>query len=90
MFVKNDGSLWAMGRNAYGQLGDDTTSDRHSPVQVLSSGVADVSAGDSHTLIRMADGSLRAMGYDVDGALGTGRAFMRTSYIQVASGLAVP
>jgi alpha-tubulin suppressor-like RCC1 family protein len=90
VFVKNDGSLWAMGRNAYGQLGDGTTTDRHSPVQVLSSGVADVSAGDSHTLIRMVDGSLRTVGYDVDGALGTGRAFMRTSYIQVASGLAVP
>ena len=90
MFVKTDGSLWDMGRNAYGQLGDGTTTDRHSPVQVLSSGVADVSAGDSHTLIRMTDGSLRAVGYDVDGALGTGRALFRSSYVQVASGLTVP
>ena len=31
--VKSDGTLWAWGRNNYGQLGDGTTTDRHSPVQ---------------------------------------------------------
>jgi len=59
-------------------------------VQVLSSGVADVSAGYFHTLIRMADGSLRTMGLDGDGQLGTGRSFFRTTAVQVATGLAIP
>ncbi len=34
LYVKTDGSLWAMGRNNIGQLGDGTTIDRNSPVQI--------------------------------------------------------
>ncbi len=79
-----------MGGNGYGQLGDGTTTERHSPVQVLSSGVADVSAGYFHTLIRMADGSLRTVGLNNEGQLGNGRSFFRTTPVQVATGLAVP
>jgi alpha-tubulin suppressor-like RCC1 family protein len=33
--AKNDGSLWAWGANDHGQLGDDTTIDRTSPVRVV-------------------------------------------------------
>ena len=33
-FVQADGSLWAMGRNHVGQLGDGTTTDRSSPVKI--------------------------------------------------------
>ena len=33
--IKTDGSLWAWGRNHYGQLGDGTTIDRHSPVKIM-------------------------------------------------------
>ena len=32
LFVKTDGTLWAMGRNDFGQLGDGTKTDRHTPV----------------------------------------------------------
>lgn len=34
MVLKEDGSLWAMGYNEYGQLGDGTTTDRHTPVMI--------------------------------------------------------
>ncbi|OGV97738.1 MAG: hypothetical protein A2Z59_12830 [Nitrospinae bacterium RIFCSPLOWO2_02_39_17] len=34
MAIKTDGTLWAWGRNNYGQLGDGTTTDRYSPVQI--------------------------------------------------------
>ena len=37
LFIKSDGSLWAMGRNTYGGLGDGTTSNRANPVQMESS-----------------------------------------------------
>ena len=29
--LKSDGTVWAWGRNYYGQLGDGTTLDRHTP-----------------------------------------------------------
>ena len=89
-FKITDGSLWAMGNNDEGQLGDGSTTERHAPIQVLSTGVSDISAGARHTLIRMTDGSLRTVGLNVDGQLGTGRSFFRTTAVQVATGLAVP
>jgi len=36
--LKNDGTVWAWGRNEYGQLGDGTMTDRSTPVQVLGEG----------------------------------------------------
>ena len=41
MILKSDGSLWATGDNDYGQLGDDSTSDRYSPVSVIPLGKSD-------------------------------------------------
>ena len=35
LFLKNDGSVWACGWNAPGELGDGTTTDSHTPVQVM-------------------------------------------------------
>jgi alpha-tubulin suppressor-like RCC1 family protein len=35
VFLKNDGTLWACGLNSSGQLGDGTTIDRYTPVQVI-------------------------------------------------------
>ena len=36
LFLKNDGSLWGTGGNNYGQLGDGTTINQNSPVQIQS------------------------------------------------------
>ncbi len=49
-FVKTDGSLWSMGLNTSGQLGDSSTTDRLAPVQIAS-GSTNVAVGGSHTLI---------------------------------------
>ena len=35
MVLKGDGSVWATGRNFYGQLGDGTTSNKRSFVKVF-------------------------------------------------------
>ncbi|MBY9082599.1 RCC1 domain-containing protein, partial [Paenibacillus sp. CGMCC 1.18879] len=48
--LENDGSVWAWGANMYGQLGDNSTTQRSTPVAVsgLTSGVIAVAAGTSH------------------------------------------
>ena len=42
--------MHAFGNNTYGQLGDGTTINRYSPTQILSSGVVQISAVNSHQL----------------------------------------
>ena len=61
-----------MGDNLEGQLGTGGTSDQHSPVQTVESGLAAVSAGYDHTLFVKTDGSLWGMGSNDYGQLGTG------------------
>ncbi len=84
LFVKTDSSLWAVGNNSYGQLGDGTTINYLTPVQVAS-GVAQASAGGSHSLFVKTDGSLWAMGWNFYGQLGDGTTIDRSTPVQIAS-----
>jgi alpha-tubulin suppressor-like RCC1 family protein len=72
LFLKSDGSLWAMGRNNHGQLGDGTLINSDSAKQIVSGGVAAIAAGESHSLFIKSDGSLWGMGIDLQGQLGDG------------------
>ena len=71
LFVKTDGTLWAMGYNGYGELGNGTTSNTERPISVASNVVA-VAAGASHSLFVKTDGTLWVMGYNGYGQLGNG------------------
>ena len=63
LFVKTDGSLWAMGDNFDGQLGDGSLyNEINAPELILSGGVQTVAADGFYSLILKADGSLWAMG----------------------------
>ncbi len=67
------GAVWAWGCNIEGRLGDGTTTDRHTPVEVkgLKSAVA-VAAGIKHSLALRADGTIWAWGDNLYGELGNG------------------
>jgi alpha-tubulin suppressor-like RCC1 family protein len=87
MFLKADGSLWGMGSNANGQLGDGTTTLRSSPLQVAR-GVASISAGDGYTMFIKSDGTLWGMGLNGGGHLGDGTTTNRLLPVPISSGVA--
>ncbi|MCL2193819.1 MAG: InlB B-repeat-containing protein, partial [Treponema sp.] len=98
--VKMDGTLWAWGGNASGQLGDGTTTGRNGPVQIQSGMTwASVSAGGiagaSHSVAIRSDGTLWGWGHSAWGQRGDGtttnrntpvRVGMATNWISVAAG----
>jgi alpha-tubulin suppressor-like RCC1 family protein len=80
LVLKPDGTLWAFGANAAGQLGDTTTTQRTSPVQVTSlSSVAAIAAGASHSLALTTGGNVYAWGQNSSGQLGIGATPTSTS-----------
>ena len=69
--VKADGSLWLWGSNFIGQIGDNTTTDRHIPVKIMDDVIA-VSSGMFYTTAIKADNTLWAWGGNQYGQLGDG------------------
>jgi len=72
LFLKSDGSLWTMGWNNEGQLGDGTYNQTNRPEQIVASNVTAITGGEYHSLFLKSDGSLWAMGYNQYGQLGDG------------------
>ncbi|MBL0226588.1 MAG: hypothetical protein IPQ16_13755 [Geobacteraceae bacterium] len=72
--LRADGTVWAWGDNSSGQLGDGTTTQRRSPVQVtaLGSGNVAIAAGTYHSMAIKSDGTLWAWGSNANGQLGIG------------------
>jgi Regulator of chromosome condensation (RCC1) repeat len=70
----------AWGSNGSGQLGDGTTTDRTTPVQVSGfTGVTAIAAGTEHSLALKSDGTVWAWGGNLYGRLGDGTAANRTT-----------
>ena len=71
--INDDGTAWAWGANWSGKLGDGTSTNRHSPVQVVGlDNIAEISLGNSHTMAVKNDGTLWAWGSNFNGELGIG------------------
>jgi len=83
--VKNDGTVWAWGRNNNGQLGNNSTTSRNVPVQVSGlSGISAVGAGACHSLAVKSDGTVWAWGANGSGQLGDGTTTERHTAVQMA------
>jgi alpha-tubulin suppressor-like RCC1 family protein len=71
-FIKNNGSLWAMGNNQGGFLGDGTFDTPDHPIQIVASGVKEAACGEDFTIFLKDDGSVWGFGWNGDGPLGDG------------------
>ena len=77
--------LLSKGANAYGQLGDGSTTTRTAFIQIGSDRWAKVTCGKDHTLAIKSDGTLWAWGHNNKGQLGLNDTTDRTSPTQVSS-----
>jgi len=71
--LKSDGTVWAWGYNGDGQLGDNSTTARKTPVQVLTlTNVKAIAAGGNHSLALTSSGAVKTWGANNSGQLGDG------------------
>jgi alpha-tubulin suppressor-like RCC1 family protein len=84
--LKNNGTLWAWGRNNVGQLGDGSNTDQNVPIQI---GTATdwllINAGGEHSLALKTNGTLWAWGNNPNGQLGTGNTTPSNVPIQIGT-----
>ncbi len=80
--MRSDGSVWAWGWNAYGQVGDGSTTDRLTPVPVTT-GASMVAAGAHHSFALRTNGQVASWGRNYRNELGDGTRTQRTRPVTV-------
>jgi alpha-tubulin suppressor-like RCC1 family protein len=77
LVLKKDGTVWSWGFNAVGSLGDNTSVNRYTPVQVHGANnvgyltnVISLAAGGGHALAIRNDSTLWSWGFNINGELG--------------------
>ena len=83
--LNSSGGVQCWGGNYSGQLGDGTTVQRTSPVQVsgLSSGVKQLAVGADHTCVLTTGNGVKCWGYNSEGELGDSSNTNRTAPVDV-------
>jgi alpha-tubulin suppressor-like RCC1 family protein len=85
--IRTDETLWAWGGNTWGQLGDNTTVDKSTPVQniLLDTNWKQAAAGWRHSVALKTDGTLWSWGHGTSGQLGKGDQIHRSSPAQIGA-----
>jgi alpha-tubulin suppressor-like RCC1 family protein len=84
--IKSDGTLWTWGSNINGFLGDNTTVNRSSPVQIGTRTWVSASSGAYHVSAIRSDGTLWVWGGGTSAELGLGQTSMlRSSPVQLGT-----
>jgi hypothetical protein len=88
--LKDDGTVWAWGRNHTGQLGNNDTGNSSTPVQVVGQGgsgyltdVLAVAGGNEHTVVLKNDNTVWAWGRNCNGQLGNNSTDNSSTPVQV-------
>lgn len=87
--LRSDGTVWAWGVNAYGQLGNGSNTNALTPVQATLTGVLSISAGGDFSLAVLSGGAVRAWGANHSGQVGVGSNLFGFNVPQAVSGLGV-
>jgi alpha-tubulin suppressor-like RCC1 family protein len=84
--VLTTGALRCWGSNSFGQLGDNSTTQRPAPVNVssLSSGVSSVTLSEYHTCAVLNSGAAKCWGFNSDGQLGDNSMTTRLTPVNVS------
>jgi alpha-tubulin suppressor-like RCC1 family protein len=86
--IKTDGTLWTWGRNTNGQLGNNTSSNRSTPLTTFAGGTdwKQVSGGGYHTVAIKTDGTLWTWGRNTSGQLGDNTIINRSTPVTTFAG----
>jgi alpha-tubulin suppressor-like RCC1 family protein len=86
--LRQDGTLYSWGYNGQGQIGDNTTANKSSPVSVVGgfTNWCQLAAGNKNSFGIRTNGVLYAWGYNNSGRLGTNSTVNRSSPVSVVGG----
>tara|TARA_Y100000816_G_C26098748_1_gene581908 strand:- start:1930 stop:2877 length:948 start_codon:yes stop_codon:yes gene_type:complete len=88
LFLTNEGRVYSCGGNAYGQLGDGTTSNRSTPVYLSTLEnelITDIKAGSEFSLFLTDRGTYYACGKNNNGQLGDGTTTNRSLLVYISN-----
>ncbi|MBI2806017.1 MAG: Ig-like domain-containing protein [Planctomycetes bacterium] len=84
LFLRSDGTVWASGSNAFGELGDGTFTEHSAPAPVAGlTNVVAIAAGVETSLALRSNGTVWAWGRNLYGQLGDGTTVNRNTPVQV-------
>ncbi|MES2125761.1 MAG: DUF4214 domain-containing protein [Pseudomonadota bacterium] len=83
IFLKDDGTLWSIGSNLEGQLGDGSSVERSNAPKLIGSSFIAIAAGGAFGMALKSDHTLWTWGSNTAGQLGDGTTINRTQPVKV-------